>query len=338
MKFRILTILLLIGLLAYSASAQDKVSTTAAAILTSSTSASGAALGNANVALARGQDALFWNPSGLVQNGKSSAMFNVVNWFVGTQIQEAAVILDQGNRGAFGMRVTVLNSGEMDVNTIDRPYGTGERFSTTTMIAGLSYSRYLTTQFSFGATFKYINERIWNSTATGLAVDLGVLYKSDIKNLRIGMSITNYGTDMKMEGDDLKQAHDIDPNNNGNNDLLPAYMETNSWPLPLNFRVGLAMDVVEMAGNRITGVIDAKHPSDNAESLDIGAEYSFREMLYLRGGYRNLFTSQKEDSGVSLGFGLDINITSINSISLNYTYMVHEVLNDPQMWSLGISF
>ncbi len=318
--------------------AQDKTGITAAAFLSIPSYARGTAMGSAFVAIADDETAMFWNPGGLAQVTKNSASFSNASWFVGSGYQDVSAAFYTGNSGTFGLRVMVLNYGEMEVNTIQNPEGTGELINPMDLQLNLTYSRYLTTSFSFGASVKYVSQRIWKSEASGIGVDLGILYKSDFKNLRIGMAITNYGTDMQMSGDNLKVAHDIDPDNNGNNDRLPAFMETNAWAMPLNFRVGLAMDAFANSLNRLTLAIDAKHPSDNSEALDVGFEYGFKETVFLRGGYRNLFTAIPSDGGFTAGFGLNYNITPTNAVRIGYSFQHHEYLDSPQIWSLGVTF
>jgi len=91
---------------------------------------------------------------------------------------------------------------------------------------GLTYAYNLTDRFSLGGTVKYIQSKIWNTSASAFAMDLGVLFHSDIYGLRIGATITNFGTEMQMDGKDLLIQHDIDPNNYGNNDQILATLQT----------------------------------------------------------------------------------------------------------------
>lgn len=335
---KFITSLFILFLVANNANSQDKVGTVSAPFLSLASSARGTAMGGAFVAISNDENALIYNPGGLAQVNKNTVSFSNANYFVGSSYQDFTAIINNGNFGAFAIRAFVLNYGEIPVTTIQNPEGTGELFSPMDLSIGLTYSRYLTTSFSFGATVKYVSQQIWNSSATGFAVDLGVLYKSSFKNLRIGMSITNFGTDMTMSGDNLKQAYDIAPENNGNNDRLPVYLATNAWAMPLNFRVGLAMDIYETTLNKITLAVDAKHPSDNSEALDLGAEYGFKNMVFLRAGYRNMFTSMASDAGFAAGFGLNYELNSRNSIRIDYSYQKHEFLNSPQIWTLGITF
>lgn len=337
MKKIILTLFVLI-LCAPFAWSQDKVGITGPAFLSIPSYARGTAMGSAFVAIADDETSMFWNPGGLAQVQKNTASFSNATWFVGSGYRDVSVAIYTGASGTIGIRGFVLNYGDIDVTTIQNPEGTGEVIRPMDMSLSFTYSRYLTTNFSFGASFKYVSQRIWKSEATGIGADLGILYKSDFKNLRIGMAISNYGSDMQMMGDNLKVAHDIDPDNNGNNDRLPANMETNAWAMPLNFRVGLAIDAFSNSLNRLTLAVDAKHPSDNSEALDLGFEYGFKNLLFLRGGYRNLFTVIKSDGGMTAGFGLNYDFTSRNSVQIAYSFQYHEYLNSPQIWTLSVSF
>lgn len=330
--------LLLLVLSVSQTKAQDKVGTTGPAFLSMPSNARGTAMGSAFVAIADDENSMFWNPGGLAQVKKNVASFSNATSFVGSQYQEVAAAFYTGNSGTFGFRAMILNHGNIDVTTVASPEGTGERINPMEINLNLSYARYLTSSFSFGGTVKYVNQRISRSEATGFGVDLGILYTSSFKNLRIGMSITNFGSDMQMQGDDLKQAIDIAPNNNGNNDRLAGYLETGLWPMPLNFRVGLAMDVFSSALNRLTVAVDAKHPSDNSEALDLGFEYGFKNMVFLRGGYRNLFTSIESDGGFTAGFGLNYDLNSVNSVRIGYSFQHHQYLDSPQIWTLAITF
>ena len=317
--------------------AQDKVGTTAAAFLSITSGAKATAMGGAYVAVADDGSAMFWNPAGMAQLESNTVTFSNMNWFLDSQIQDASVVINGGNLGNFALSVRSINHGEIEVTTIDLPEGTGEVFSPTNLSVAVSYSRFITDNFSIGANTKFVQEKIWNESATGFAVDLGVFYRTNFKNLRIGMSMTNFGNEMKMAGDDLRQAIDIDEAINGNNDRLEGYLGVDSWPMPLLFKVGLAIDALDIENHKIELAVDAKHPNDNSESVDLGLEYGFNDLVFFRGGDRSLFSSQIEDQGVTAGFGLKYDFNGVGA-NFGATYMTHEYLEDPILWTLQINF
>ena len=317
--------------------AQDKVGTTAAAFLSISSGAKATAMGGAYVAIADDGSSMFWNPAGMAQLENNTVTFSNMNWFLDSQIQDASVVISGGDIGNFALSVRSIDHGEIEVRTIEIPEGTGEVFTPTNLSVAVSYSRFITDQFAIGANTKFVQEKIWNESATGFAVDLGVFYRTNFRNLRIGMSMTNFGNEMQMSGDDLRQAIDIDESINGNNDRLESYLATDSWPMPLLFKVGVAIDALDIESHKIELAIDAKHPSDNSESIDLGVEYGFNDLVFFRGGYRSLFSSQIEDQGLTAGFGLKYDFNGIGA-NFGATYMTHEYLEDPILWTLQIDF
>jgi hypothetical protein len=195
----------------------------------------------------------------------------------------------------------------------------------------------LTDRFSIGGSFKLINQRIWNESASAIALDLGLIYTTAFHGLRLGMSIANYGTDMRMDGKDLLKQIDIDPFNKGNNETLVARMKTDDWPLPIFFRIGLAHDIITSRQNRLTLALDAINPTDNVESVNAGAEYCFRDRVYLRGGYKSLFKSDSEE-GLTMGGGLSLPVSGMGSFRLDYAYVTFGVLDNVQTFAFTYSF
>jgi opacity protein-like surface antigen len=320
--------------------AQNKVGTSAATFLNAGIDARGAALGNAQVAQANRVSALLWNPAGISQLPAHAVAFTHGEWFLDSRLQHLGIVVNGGRNGNIGISVTALSYGEIEVTRIDAPMGTGEIFSPMDLAIGLSYARNLTDRFALGGTGKFIRQQIWNSSANGFAVDVGVYYQTDFRNMRIGMAITNFGTDMRMGGKDLRVAHDIDPNRSGNNDRLPANMETDAWPLPLNFRVGLAMDLLDSGMNRATLAVDAQQPNDQSESANIGLEYAFRDLIFLRGGYRQAFAAVREDGGFTLGFGIEYEFTRRVTGRFDYAWQQYQDgrLGSPQMLTFEMTF
>ncbi|MDR3628532.1 MAG: PorV/PorQ family protein, partial [Ignavibacteriaceae bacterium] len=243
--------------------AQNKVGTTAAPFLGIGAGPEAIGMGGAFTAVATGPSALYWNPAGISRSGKTQVLIEHTNYLVGTSYNyfAAVVALDQDN--AIGVSVTDLDYGSEDVTTVDNPDGTGEKWSAMDLAIGLTYSRNLTDRFSIGGTAKMIRQSIWRESATGWAMDAGLLYITPFNDLKIGMEIANFGTDMRLSGQDLYISYDPDATKAGNNANIPAEYYTDSFPLPLTFRIGLAMDVLRLEENTITVAVDALHPNDN---------------------------------------------------------------------------
>jgi hypothetical protein len=316
---------------------QSKVGSTAAPFLNVGIGPRAISMGGAFVATASDVSSLYWNPAGASRSNTNEAMFSHSSWFADINYNWAGAMLKLGDAGTVGLNLTYLDYGDMEITTLAEQDGTGQFFSAYDLSMGLTYAYNLTDRFSLGGTVKYIQSTIWNTSASSFAMDLGVLFHSDIYGLRIGATITNFGTEMQMDGKDLLVQHDIDPNNYGNNDQILATLQTDEFPLPLTFRIGLAMDVLNNEEHRITLAADALHPNDNDESLNVGGEYMFNNLIAFRVGYKSLLLDNSEE-GLTAGVGLNYNFTSDFGVRVDYAYQDFGILDYTQHFSLGIKF
>ncbi len=282
----------------------SKVGTTAAAFLEIPVGARAIGMGGAFVGTADDATSLYWNPAGIARLQQREAMFNHTTWIADMSYDFAGVALPMGDFGTIGLSFNGLTMPDMAVRTVEKPDGTGEIFSAGSFAVGIHYARNLSDKFSIGFTAKYISERIWNMQAQAFALDAGVLFTTQFFNgMRIGASITNFGTDMQLAGRDARTFHPIDRTKLGSNDRIPQNIELDSWSLPLNFQFGIATDIIRSEENILTIALDALHPSDNYESMNVGLEYGFQNMFFVRGGYQSLFLTDGE-GGLSFGAGV----------------------------------
>ena len=317
--------------------AQTKVGSTAAPFLNIGVGSRPVSMGGAFIATANDITSLYWNPAGASRVVGNEAFFAHTKWFADITYNWAGALLNMGDLGSVGLSLTYLDYGKMEVTTLREPDGTGEMFTAKDYSLALTYAYSLTDRFSIGGNLKYINQSIWNSSASAFAVDLGILFYSDLYGLRMAATITNFGTDMKMDGKDLYVLHDINPNIYGNNPLILATLNTDNFPLPLTFRVGVAMDLLDTEEHRLTIGADALHPNDNAESINVGAEYVFDKMIAIRGGYKSLLLTNSEE-GLTLGVGLMYEFFPGLGVSIDYAYQDFGMLKNTQHFSMGIKF
>ena len=330
-------VFVIIALIFSNASGQSKVGTTAVPFLGIHLGPRAAAMGGAFTAVSDDATSLYYNPGGFARMGKSQILFAHTNWLVNTSFNWVGFILNFDGSNAIGVSVTQLDYGQEEVTTVQQPEGTGERWSAMDLAAGLSYCRNLTDRFSIGGSIKYIQQKLWNESASAFAVDVGLLFITQFNNMKLGMSISNFGTDMRMEGKELLHRVDLDPEAFGHNETIVARLKTDSWPLPLFFRVGVAMDVVRFGNSRLTLATDAFRPSDNTETINVGGEFSFNDMFFVRGGYKSLLRDDSEE-GLTMGAGLKLSWGGTIAWYLDYTYANFGLFEDIQMISAGISF
>jgi len=337
---RILVSTLIVSLFASVSFAQEvtKVGTTAAGFLNIDVGARALGMGGSFVSVADDISSMYWNPAGVARLSGPQALFTHSRWIADVNFNYAAFALPLGNIGTLGANATFLTMDEMERTTVFEPDGTGEMFDAGSYAFGLSYARNLTDRFSIGFNVKYINEKIYHSSASGAAFDIGTLFDTQYYGLKIGMSITNYGTKMQMGGRDMLIQTDIDPQIAGNNYNINADLKTDAFDLPLMFRVGLSMDVLKgMADSNLILSVDATHPNDDVESLNVGGEYWFHKMFALRAGYKSLFARDSEE-GLCFGAGVNYKLLGYTNIMIDYAYEDFGVLKDVQLFTLGLGF
>jgi len=314
----------------------DKTGTTAAKFLSVGVGSRANGLGNAFVGIANDASAMYWNPSGISQIKQTELIVNYTNWYAGIDFSYIGLALPVGTYGVLGMNITNINMGEFDVTTEEFPEGTGEVFKAGSYAIGLAYAKGLTDRFMIGTNLKYIHENIMNCNANSFAVDLGTLFITPFRDIRFGVSISNFGKKLQMSGMDLLVQKDIDERIHGNNESVNANLATDKFDLPLLLRVGLSGDIFPNKESRITWAIDAAHPNDNTEYINLGVESAlFREMLFLRAGMKSLFMETREDK-LSLGFGLNFGLSDRTKVRFDYAYQSSEHLDQTHKFTLTL--
>lgn len=316
---------------------QSKVGTSSAPFLGMPIGARALALGSAYVGTGNDALNLYYNPGAVSYSGISEVAISHTNWLVGTKFDWVGVVLNMDGVNAIGVSITQLNYGEDIVTTDLQQNGTGETWTASDLAIGLSYARNLTDRFSIGGTAKYIQQKIWNSSASSVALDVGLLYNTGFYGLKIGMSISNFGGDMRMDGKDLYRQIDLDPSSSGINKTIVSSLKTENWPLPLLYRAGVSMEAIKSDDLRLTVAADALRPSDNEESLNVGAELAWKEMFFIRSGKRQLFYKEGIEN-YSLGGGIRWELTAVNALSINYSYQDLNVFGGIQSLEMGITF
>jgi opacity protein-like surface antigen len=312
-----------------------KTGTTAAQFLKIGVGSRALGMGGAVVASPNDVSAVYWNPAGLalIQNREFS--FNHIDWLLDVKFDHAAFGMNVSDIGTVGVFVGVMTMDEMLVRTVEKPEGTGEYFGAGALTAGISYARNLTENFAIGFNAKYIREYIWNESAQGFAIDIGTFYRIQFLNeTRLGASISNFGTKMRLSGRDLLVLTNTGP---GGQNIINTEHQVDEFDLPLLFRIGVAIDAIKTEGMRLTIETNAVHPNDNTEYLNSGFEYSWNERVFLRAGYKSLFEKDSEQ-GFTFGLGLNYRLVDFVTLKFDYAYQDFGRLKNVHYITLGVNF
>lgn len=319
-----------------AAHAQTKTGTTLGQFLLIEPSARIAGMGNAGASLGDGLDAGYYNPAAIGKLERLSFLFSHSDWLADIRYDYIAGALPMGRWGNAYATLTSLGSGDIDVRTVDSPLGTGERFTVSDLALGLGYAKRITDRFSVGLLFNYVQETIWHSSTSTTTINLGTLYEWSENGLTIGSSLSNFGTQGRYEGRDLRILYDSNPDVFGDNSALPAERFTDGYPVPVLFRVGLSMPYRVSRIAHFQFALDAFHPNDNTESVSAGTEFTYRDQFALRAGYQNLFL-QDSEMGLTAGGGFQGDIQD-RPFRLDYAWAGHRRLGSTHRLTLGIDF
>ncbi len=313
----------------------SKTGTTAAQFLKIGVGARALGMGGAYSAVSNDATALYWNPAGLASLQKNEVILDHQDWILDVDLDFIGISY-KTPFGTIGGAICAMYMGEMEVTTTHDPEGTGENFSAGSLMGQLTFSKNLTDRFSFGLSTKIIRENIYNSKANGVAIDLGTLYNTQISGLSMGMSISNYGTKMKMEGRDLLLQTEVDPSLESDPININANFATDPFELPLIFRFGLAYKKSLSDAFKVLVAADALHPNDNTESINLGSELSYNDFLFLRSGIADVYQRDRI-SGFAFGCGVKLKLSNLTYF-IDYTYQDKGILGNPKKLTLTTSF
>ena len=85
--------------------------------------------------------------------------------------------------------------------------------------------------------------------------------------------------------------------------------------------------------NKITTSVQLNHPNDNSENISAGFEYSWKKIVFLRGGY--LFNVPEQN--YSFGFGVNVPIR-IAYCEVDYSFTNFTLLGNAQRFSIILGF
>ena len=278
------------------------------------------ALGDAFVAVDNDASALYWNPAGLVQFDQDQVMFSHNQWVADINHDFIGAVYHLDGTNAFGVAVTSLSTQDMQVTTEFAPFGTGQYFSYRDLAFAVSYARKMTDKFSFGGTVRYIEETLAELKMRGVMIDLGTYYWTGLGTTRFAVAVSNFGNQLAPDG----------------KVVLVGKREKSDWQAfspPTIFRIGFAFEPYQSEDNRITTSIQLNHPNDNSENVSTGAEYSWKNIVFIRGGYK--FNSDEQN--FSFGFGVNIPIR-IAYCNVDYSYSNFTRLGNAQRFSIILGF
>jgi len=331
-----LVCLLLLGANAVWGADISKVGTSGAQFLKIGVGAQNLGKGKAVTASISDITSVFWNPAGLASLKGSEVSFTHTEWIADINYDNVAYGFPMGG-GMAGVFFGILSMPEFEETTVEEPEGTGANFTCYDFVLGASYARRITDRFSVGVNAKFVRQAIWELSANGLAFDVGFQYATGFRSLKLGMSMNNFGTNMRYTGRQLKHEAQIYPGSPPTYQDIPVNVESASYPLPLMFRLGLSYNFIEDADNILTASLDGIQPNDSRELGAFGLEYSYRNTFFARVGYE--YSSETGyERGLTAGAGFAYELTPNLNAKIDYAYADFGILEQVHRFTFGFGF
>ena len=240
-----------------------KVGTAGSQFLKIPFGARGVGMGGAYGSVTNDLSSIYWNPAGIADLKQISAEFGYTQWFATYSHSAAAVSLPISSDFNVAVHMVSFGSNDIPIATMEVAEGTGASYRVSDLSTGITFSGYLTQEFSFGITAKYISNSIYNVSSNGIAFDIGTMYNTNIYGIKIGFSIHNLGSETSYEGQGLRDMKKyIDANWSAPLDVsYVAY----PYSYPLIFRAGVSSEVWKEDEHKVIAAFDFTnvHPEIN---------------------------------------------------------------------------
>ena len=285
-----------------------------------------AGMGGAFAAISGGNaNAVFGNPAALSDVATYDVQLNAMSWIADIKHQSVALAANLGDIGVVGVSLAMLDYGDIP-ETINSPASgggtsplvTGNVFSARDFAGGFSYARKITEKLSIGGNFRWMRQTIAELSMNNWSLDVGTLYYTGYRSLRVAIAARNFGPDSRFGG--WSEQYQT---------------ESDNVRMPLDLRAGIAMDFLDEdeSPHLVTVVVEGDHPNDGREKFHVGASYAYDNTLFLRGGYKFNYDEQR----FTFGAGISYSFAGVAS-TMNYAYVDFGALTQVHMFSLGFSF
>ncbi|PKN75146.1 MAG: hypothetical protein CVU49_04815 [Candidatus Cloacimonetes bacterium HGW-Cloacimonetes-2] len=274
-------------------------------------------MGEAYTSVTDDVSSVFWNPAGLAPANENQVFASHTNWPASIMHEFAAATMTNGVQTA-AIYGSVLHMDKMDI-TDEETFGpTGEQFTNSSMAFGIAVGQTFTNKFSAGIGIKYLRENLYEYGVNSYAFDLGSMYNTGWKNVKIGMALRNFGPDIRYRVDDDEDgSFDEDPfdlfDNDGDGVIDEDGLELDS-KVPMSFSLGISGDIMRNDTSHWIASLQLDNVIDRKETWNVGTEYRLGN-LYLRAGYQLNY----DTNGVSFGVGYQVP-SSVGIFNIDYAY------------------
>lgn len=301
-----------------------------------------------------GLEAMKLNVAGLAKakGFEFGAVYNSYIENAGIGIVNAGFANRLGKKNVFGVNVMSINYGNIPITTVNQPEGGDGTFKPSFFNASIGYARNFTDNIDGGVNLTFVNEGVSNVRASAMGLDAGIQYTSgDNDEIHFGVTLRNVGSNMRFSGDGLSfngtSPDDLDKQ-------LTIQQRSDKFQLPTQLNINAAYDIFFGRQRALAAAVqeEGQTAPDSAmttntgmaydskltlmgtfvsnafisDNVGLGAEYSYRNRLFLRGAYRyetqinNADLTRTFYTGVSAGAGVAFQFGKNESSRLHIDY------------------
>ncbi len=296
-----------------------------------------------------GVEAMRLNVAGLARITKTEVVFGHTIYLRGTDISINSLGLSQkiGENSALGISLMSLDFGEIRRTTTLQPEGTGSTFSPRYFNLGVGFSHIFENKVSVGTLVRVVSQGIDDATASAVCLDAGVQYVTgERENFKFGISLRNVGGRMQFRGEGLSQDLQIPAFDNVHG--VTVSQRPTAFELQSVLNIGMSYDFYVNSLNRLTFVGNYTSNAFSEDQIGGGIEYSFRELVMLRGGYKLDFGEVAQSnanaeplySGLAMGATLNLSVSKKENapkIALDYAYRTTRIYDGTHSLSVRIN-
>lgn len=282
-RYRLAVVLLLLPVMMGSAVAGENPANSGFAFLKLGAGSRAGGMGEAMAAVVRDASSTYWNPAGLIQLNRTELHFTHNRWLQGISNEFLAVGFRLGtNALGLSFMSNVVDGIERRTQASTEPLA---MLSTHDIMFGLSVARSWGSRLHYGLTVKYLYQKIYIESSSGIAADVGLQYQLPIAGFQAGLVLQNWG--------------------------YVTALKSETTRLPQTVRLGLGYSLA-VPGGDLTAALDWVKISNSSSHLNIGVEYNLSKYLSLRTGYQTGF----DDKGLQVGVGFQF-----DRYGLDYAYV-----------------
>jgi hypothetical protein len=257
--------------------------------------------------------ATYYNPSGLMNIDDNDFMASYTVMPAGVGLSFLGYAHRLGVDDVIAVSVISLRTDDMKIRTVLQPLGTGQYFHVADYAFGIHYAHNFTYELKIGFTFRYLYLNMVSGLFSkgGWTADMGIQYDTGLKGilegLKIGMMVANFGPEIKFINE--------------------------SYGQPLKYVVGISKPIKIASNHKILVGINWVKAIDEKQKAQVGLEYDFYGMFFLRGGYKFASDAQSWSGGV--GFEKKIIGTFFK---IDYSYGDFSLLGNLNSFGIQIKF